>query len=461
MSELDARSLPADLVLRARQVVTPEGIRPAAVHVHEGTIIAVTELDAGHRPSAADAGRSVDLDDGLVLLPGLVDSHVHVNEPGRTRWEGFVTATRAAAAGGITTIVDMPLNCIPPTVDVAALQAKRDAAEGKLHVDVAVWGGAVPGNANELAALHDAGVRGFKAFLCDSGVPEYGCVHPTDVSPLLQRIADLGSTLIVHAEDPDVCADAAASLDLRNPRSYRTWLDSRPPEAEVAAVRALVAAVRETGGRVHVLHLSAADAGEVIADARAEGLPITVETCPHYLTLHAEDIPDGATAFKCAPPIRDRANADRLWDLLADGVIDAIVSDHSPCPPEDKAPDTGDFMAAWGGIASLEIGLPLVWTAARERGHDITDVVRWMGEGPARIAGLTDRGRIAPGARADLVAVDPGAEWTIAGAALEHRHPVTPYQDRTVVGAVDTTWLAGTPIVENGRPVGPPRGRMR
>ena len=454
MSELDARSLPADLVLRARQVVTPEGIRPAAVHARDGMIVAVTD----GVPRGTDV---VDLDDRLVLLPGLVDSHVHVNEPGRTSWEGFFTATRAAAAGGITTIVDMPLNCIPPTVDVAALQAKRDAAEGKLHVDVAVWGGAVPGNAAELAALHDAGVRGFKAFLCDSGVPEYGCVHPTDVGPLLQRIADLGSTLIVHAEDPDVCADAAASLDLRNPRSYRTWLDSRPPEAEVAAVRALVAAVRETGGRVHVLHLSAADAGEVIADARAEGLPITVETCPHYLTLHAEDIPDGATQYKCAPPIRDRANADRLWDLLADGVIDAIVGDHSPCPPEDKAPDTGDFMAAWGGIASLQIGLPLVWTAARERGHDIADVVRWMGEGPARIAGLTDRGRIAPGARADLVVVDPDAEWTIAGAALEHRHPVTPYEDRTVVGAVDTTWLAGTPIVENGRPVGPPRGRMR
>ena len=447
------------LVIDAARVVTPDGTIPAAVHVDDGRIVEVApRLDV---PPADATNGIVRLDDSLVLLPGLVDSHVHVNEPGRTRWEGYATATRAAAAGGVTTIVDMPLNCIPPTIDVAALQAKQDAAEGQLHVDVAVWGGAVPGNTDQLAALHDAGVRGFKAFLCDSGVPEYGCVHPSDVAPLLRRIADLGSTLIVHAEDPDVCADAAASRGRRNPRSHRTWLDSRPPQAEVAAVRALVDAARETGGRVHVLHLSAADAGEVIADARAEGLPITVETCPHYLTLHAEDIPDGATQYKCAPPIRDRANADRLWDLLADGVIDAVVSDHSPCPPEDKAPDTGDFVAAWGGIASLQIGLPLVWTAARERGHDLTDVVRWMGEAPARIAGLADRGRIAPGARADLVTVDPDAEWTVDGATLEHRHPVTPYRGRTVLGAVDTTWLAGTPIVRNGHPVGPPRGRMR
>ena len=454
----------SDLVLRARQVVTPEGIRPAAVHVGDGRILAITGLDAMSDTSphpGQDLPEVVELDDHLVLLPGLVDSHVHVNEPGRTRWEGFFTATRAAAAGGITTIVDMPLNCIPPTTDVAALRAKRDAAEGQLHVDVAVWGGAVPGNDDELPALHAAGVRGFKAFLCDSGVPEYGCVHPTDVAPLVQRIADLGSTLIVHAEDPDICADAAATLDLRNPRSHDSWLDSRPPEAEVAAVRALVAAARETGGRVHVLHLSAADAGEVIADARAEGLAITVETCPHYLTIHAEDIPDGATEFKCAPPIRGRANADRLWDLLADGIIDAVVSDHSPCPPEDKAPDTGDFMAAWGGIASLQIGLPLVWTAARDRGHDLTDVVRWMAAAPARIAGLQDRGLIAAGARADLVAFDPDAKWTVEGTALEHRHPVTPHQGRVVAGAVDTTWLAGTPIFRDGTHLGPPRGRMR
>ncbi len=440
---------PAPRTLSARQVVTPEGVRPATVTVEDGRITGVGPLDGD--PT---------IPDGLVLLPGLVDSHVHVNEPGRTHWEGFTTATRAAAAGGITTIVDMPLNCLPPTTDVAALQAKVAAAREQAHVDVAFWGGAVPGNEDHLEALLDAGVRGFKTFLCDSGIPEYGCVHPTDLTPLLRRIAALDTTLIVHAEDPDVCEEAAASLDLRNPRSHATWQDSRPPQAEVAAVRALVAGVRETGARVHVLHLSAAEAGAVLADARAEGLPITVETCPHYLTLHAEDVPAVATAFKCAPPIRGRANADALWDLLGDGHVDAVVSDHSPCPPEDKAPGTGDFMAAWGGIASIQLGLSLVWTAARERGHDLTDVVRWMASGPAAIAGLGDRGRIAVGAAADLVVLDPDATWVVDGVQLEHRHPVTPHHGRTVAGLVRATHLAGRLVAVDGRPVGAPSGRL-
>lgn len=440
---------PAPRTFSARQVVTPEGIGPATVTVDDGVITAVGPLEG--EPT---------IPDGLVLLPGLVDSHVHVNEPGRTHWEGFATATRAAAACGITTIVDMPLNCLPPTIDVAALDAKREVAGPKAHVDVAFWGGAVPGNDEDLPALHAAGVRGFKTFLCDSGVPEYGCVHPTDLTPLLRRIAALDTTLIVHAEDPDVCEAAAATLDLRNPRSYATWLDSRPPEAEVAAVRALVTGVAETGARVHVLHLSAAAAGEVVADARADGLPITVETCPHYLTIHAEDVPEGGTAFKCAPPIRDRANADALWDLLADGHIDAIVSDHSPCPPEDKAPDTGDVMAAWGGIASIQLGLSAVWTEARRRGHDLTALARWMGAAPARIAGLADKGTIAPGMAADLVVLDPEASWTVDGARLEHRHPVTPYHGRTVTGLVRATHLAGRLVAVDGMPVGAPSGRL-
>lgn len=444
-----------DLLLSSRRVVTPDGLRPATVVVDGGLVVEVLD-DGAPLPHA----RLLEELDDLVVMPGLVDSHVHVNEPGRTHWEGFDTATRAAAAGGVTTIVDLPLNCLPPTTDVRALEAKRAVAADKTFVDVAFWGGAVPGNADDLQALHQAGVRGFKAFLCDSGVPEYGHVQPCDIRDVLARIAALDSLLIVHAEDPEVCDAAAAQVADRAPRRYSTWLDSRPAQAEVAAVQALVQACRDTGGRVHVLHLSAAEAGEVVADAKAEGLPITAETCPHYLTLHAEDIPEGATDHKCAPPIRGRANADRLWEFLADGTIDAVVSDHSPCPPQDKAPESGDFMAAWGGIASLQLGLPLVWTEARRRGHDLAQVAAWMSTAPAALAGLTGKGAIAPGYQADLAILDPDATWQIDATALHHRHPVTPYDGRHVTGKVLSTYRAGTAIMQEGRGLGPPTGRL-
>ncbi|MEE8600708.1 allantoinase AllB [Euzebya tangerina] len=451
---------PSEWALTSTRVLLDGALGPATIVVRDGVI---ARIDRNGNGTVDTDGVSkvagVDVAD-RVVLPGLVDSHVHVNEPGRTHWEGFETATRAAAAGGVTTMVDMPLNCLPPTTDVPALQAKRQVAGPKAHVDVAFWGGAVPGNDDQLAALLDAGVRGFKTFLCDSGVPEYGCVHPSDVTPLLRRVAELDTTLIVHAEDPDVCDAAATAQQGADHRRYTTWLDSRPPQAEMAAVTALVEACRTTGARVHVLHLSAADAGEVLADAKAEGLPITVETCPHYLTLNAEDVPDGATQFKCAPPIRDAANADRLWSLLGDGVIDAVVSDHSPCPPGDKQPETGDFVAAWGGIASLQLGLPLIWTAARDRGHAITEVCGWMSAGPARIAGLATKGSIDVGSDADLVVFDPDGRWMVDGAALEHRHPVTPHHGREVVGRVDSVFLAGRQIVAGGRPVGAPAGRL-
>ncbi len=445
-----------DLTLTSSRLVTPGGVVVGTVVVDAGRIIDVAALGDPLPP----ARESVDVGD-LTVLPGLVDSHVHVNEPGRTEWEGFATATRAAAVGGVTTIVDMPLNCLPPTTDRRALAAKRLVARDQAFVDVAFWGGAVPENADALEGLHQDGVRGVKAFLCDSGVPEFGCVHPSEVTVLMQRVAALGSRLIVHAEDPDVCEGAAAAQAGADPRRHATWLASRPAEAEVAAVTALVEGCRATGARVHVLHLSAADAGEVVAAAKAEGLPISAETCPHYLTLHAEDVPDGATDHKCAPPIRDAANADRLWDLLADGVIDAVVSDHSPCPPEDKALDTGDFLAAWGGIASLQLGLPLLHTAAIRRGHDLTDLVRWMGTGPAGIAGFDDVGILAPGAAGHLVVFDPLAHWRVRGEALQHRHPTTPYEGRDVVGRVVTTYLAGVAVVVDGRPVGEPRGVLR
>ncbi|RSM60309.1 allantoinase AllB [Actinoplanes sp. ATCC 53533] len=420
-----------DLVLRSRRAIVAGGERPAAVSVAAGRIVAVDDY-------AADlaAAEEVDLGD-VALLPGLVDTHVHVNEPGRTEWEGFATATRAAAAGGVTAIVDMPLNSLPPTVDAAALAVKQDAARGQIHVDVGFWGGAIPGNAGALPALHAAGVYGFKAFLADSGVPEFPPLSPGQLGDALRAV---DAQFVVHAEDPDHLHAAASSP------AYADFLASRPPDAEHAAVATAIAAARATGGRVHILHLSAASALPLIAEAKAEGLRVTAETCPHYLTLDAAEIPSGATEFKCCPPIRDAANADRLWAALADGLITCVVSDHSPCTPELKRRDTGDFAAAWGGIASVQLGLPVIWTAARPRGHTLSDVVSWMARRPADLVGLHRKGRIAVGADADLVAFDPEADFTVDPVRLHHRNPVTPYAGKVLTGVVRTTWLRGRTV---------------
>jgi allantoinase len=417
-------------VLRSRRVVLPDGERPAAVVIRDGRIAAIEAYDA------------LPGEDVPALLPGLVDTHVHVNEPGRTEWEGFASATRAAAAGGVTTIVDMPLNSIPPTVTVAALDAKRSAARGQCHVDVGFWGGAVPGNAGELAGLHEAGVFGFKAFLVDSGVPEF---PPLDGAGLAGAMRAVDALFAVHAEDPAALRPAPAS------RRYADFVASRPPAAEHAGIGTALAAAQ--GSRVHVLHLSAAAALPLIAAARRDGARVSAETCPHYLSLAAEDVPDGATEFKCCPPIRDAANREALWAALADGTLDCVVSDHSPCPPELKA---GDFAAAWGGIASIQLGLSIVWTGAVERGHSLSDVVGWLATGPADLVGLAHKGRIAVGADADLVAFAPDDEFTVDAAALYHRHPVTPYAGRPLRGAVRAVWLRG----ERVDPAGPARGRL-
>jgi allantoinase len=418
-----------DVVLRSRRTVTPEGERPAAVAVAGGRIVAVETYDA-----ELAGGTDTDLGD-VALLPGLVDTHVHVNEPGRTEWEGFATATRAAAAGGVTTIVDMPLNSLPPTVHIDALAIKRKAAAGQCHVDVGFWGGAIPGNATDLPDLHDAGVFGFKAFLADSGVPEF---PPLDAAGLAAALAAVDALFVVHAEHPGQLRAAAAS-----PR-YADFLASRPPAAEHAG-----------HARVHILHLSAASALPLIAQAQADGVRVTAETCPHYLTLDAGDIADGATEFKCCPPIRDRANADALWAALADGLITCVVSDHSPCTPDLKRRDTGDFAAAWGGIASVQLGLPVVWTAASARGFGLADVVTWMAKRPADLVGLAGKGRIAAGADADLVAFDPAATFVVDPFALHHRNPVTPYAGRQLTGVVRRTWLRGEPVTGEA-----PRGRL-
>ncbi len=433
----------ADLVVRGARVVTPDGTRPAAVHVRDGVVAQVTAPGEVGRPA-----RLVEAGD-LAVLPGLVDTHVHVNDPGRAHWEGFATATRAAAAGGVTALLDMPLNSIPPTTSVAALEQKRNAARGRCWVDVGFWGGAVPGNVSELAALWAAGVFGFKSFLVPSGVDEFPAVDAATLDAVLAEVAALDALAVVHAEAPAVIAAAEGVLPAPGHparRRHATWLASRPAQAEREAVELLAAACRASGARVHVLHLSAASALPIVRAARAEGLPLSAETCPHYLALAAEDVPDGLTAAKCAPPIREAGNRDALWRGLAAGDIGLVVSDHSPSPPDLKHLDTGDFAAAWGGIASLQLGLAVVWTAAAARGHTLDDVARWMSAGPAALAGLAGKGAIAPGRDADLVLFDPDARWTVDASALEHRHPVTPYAGATLTGRVVATYLRGQQI---------------
>ncbi len=445
---------PLDVLLRARRAVVEgtEG-RPVldgvVVGVRDGRVVLLEGYDAEDLPEALER---VELAEDEVLLPGLVDSHVHVNEPGRTHWEGFRSATRAAAAGGTTTIVDMPLNSVPPTTTVAALRLKQDAARSQAYVDVAFWGGAVPENLDDLAGLHEAGVLGVKAFLVDSGVPEFGHLDEAALPAVVRRVADLGALLVVHAEDPDVLAAAPAA----HGPVYAGFLASRPDEAEVRAVERLLLLAHAAGARVHVLHLSSAQAVPLLAQARAAGTRVTVETCPHYLVLDAAGVPDGATTFKCCPPVRDAANADALWDALADGVVDCVVSDHSPSPADLKDLLTGDFGTAWGGISSLQLRLPLVWSGARARGHDLADVVAWTAAGPADVAGLPRKGRIAVGADADLVVLAPDEELVVDPAALEHRHPITPYAGARLTGVVRRTWLAGRPVELSDEP----RGRL-
>ena len=433
-----------DLVVRARRAVVDGVLRPCSVGVLAGQIVTVDAYDA-----ELDAAEVTDLAADEVLLPGLVDTHVHVNEPGRTEWEGFATATAAAAAGGVTTIVDMPLNSIPPTCDVSALAVKRKSAEGRCEVDVGFWGGAIPGNAADLRPLHEAGVFGFKCFLLPSGVDEFPPLDEAGLELAMREIAAFGGLLIVHAEDADEIAEVPPGP------GYAAFLRSRPPAAEQRAIRTLLAAAARTGARVHVLHLSSAAALPAISAARDRGVQLSVETCPHYLSFVAEEIPDGATRFKCCPPIRDAANRDALWQGLRNGQIDCVVSDHSPCTAELK---TGDFAGAWGGIASLQLGLSAVWTAARPRGVPLAEVVEWMSARPAALCGLARKGALAVGRDADMCAFAPEASFVVDAAALRHRNPVSAYHGKRLTGVVRRTWLRGKLV--NGEPEGRLLGRV-
>jgi allantoinase len=529
---------PPDLVIRGKRVVLPDSIVPASIHISDGVIGAIAAYE--NIPHDCEL---IEADDGSVVMPGLVDTHVHINEPGRSEWEGFLTATRAAAAGGVTTVIDMPLNSIPPTTTLAGLKEKLDTARGQCYVDVGFWGGVVPGNSGELSSLLNEGVVGFKCFLIHSGVDEFPNVTEDDLREALPHLVSLGALLIVHAELPGpisrtgipacpdakekqssadytagqgneswtdrnvyptsrtgipACPDAkekqssadytdyaeeagnesisrtgspacpgakekqsAASTTARGnesgtdrnvcPTKYRTFLASRPRAAEDEAVALMIKLSGEFGARVHIVHHSSADSLPLLREARAAGLRITAETCPHYLTFAAEEIPDGATEFKCCPPIRERENREALWGALSDGTIDMIVSDHSPCPPEMKLPGSGDFLCAWGGISSLQLRLPVTWTEASRRGHSLEDISRWLCRAPATLAGLDRRkGSITVGGDADLVIWNPAKEFAVSGEALHHRHKLTPYQGRMLKGVVEKTFLRGRKIYDGG-----------
>ncbi len=504
----------SEFFLRSRRVVTPSGLRAAAIHIKDGVIVEVIYNEqALTQYPLEDFGE-------LVVMPGLVDIHVHLNEPGRTEWEGFETGAQAAAAGGVTTLVDMPLNSTPVTTTTAALQEKRKAASKKLWVDCGLHAGLVPGNHHELEALIKAGVLGVKTFLVHSGIDDFPNATEADLRAAMPIIAKHGLPLLVHAEIETVPAtawplhqtslqshntkesenlgqaevgtfeavkpapatawplhqisrqshgtkefeslsQAVVGTYIANPRSYQTYLASRPPAWELEAIALMIKLCEEYHCRVHIVHLSSAAAIPMLRQARARGLPLTVETCPHYLFFTAEEIPDGDTRFKCAPPIRERDNRELLWAALQGGAIDFIASDHSPCPPKMKRLDEGDFMAAWGGIASLQFTLPVIWTAARQRGFSLFDLSEWLCRRPAEVVGLRGRkGAIAPGYDADFVVWNPEASFTLNASMIHHRHKVTPYEGREFYGVVEKTFLRGEKVYEQGNFKAEPAGKI-
>lgn len=445
------------MMLRAftsNRVVLPTATDAFAVLVDADKIV-----DVIPRTKIPPSTETFDFGD-LAILPGLVDSHVHINEPGRTEWEGFRTATRAAAAGGYTLLVDMPLNCVPSTTSVHALQAKRTAAAGQCFVDWAAWGAVVPDNHGQLVELAAEGVPGFKCFLIHPGTEDFAMVTETQLRAALPRLKEANLPLLVHAELPGPIDSATEALRGADWRSYATYLQSRPDSAELAAIDLLIKLSQESGCRIHIVHLATASALEKLRDAKRQGLPITVETCPHYLHFSSEEIPNGSTVHKCAPPVRNRENREGLWQGLRDGTLDLVATDHSPCPPAMKQLEHGDFRIAWGGISSLSLALPVMWTEAQRRGFTIANIAQWMAAGPSKLAGLAHKkGRLAPGFDADFVIFDLDAEWTVTPADLHFRHPISPYLGERIVGKVINTYLRGDCIYEQGNFLGSPRGR--
>ena len=436
--------------VRSQRVITAAGDapHPATLVIHDGKIASI-EIHGECAALRHFAPQEIYDAGNLVIMPGIVEAHAHINEPGRTEWEGFETATSAAAAGGITTVIDMPLNSIPPTTTLAGLQAKMDAAHGRCQIDYGLWGGVIPGNTNEYEAMVAAGVMGFKAFTCPSGVDEFPMATRADLERAMPILTSLDVPLLVHAELEGACA----SPQLGTTRHYRDYLASRPQSWEVEAIRMVIELAKKHGTRVHIVHLSAADALDDIARAKDAGIKLTVETCPHYLTLSSEEIADGATWFKCAPPIREAANQRKLWTALKSGLIDCVVSDHSPCTPQLKLIEDGDFGHAWGGIAGLQFSLSTVWTEARRAGHQITDLVGWMSAQTARLAGLHRRkGALTPGHDADFVVWDPEGQFTLTREIIRHRHKITPYEGKTLTGIVEATYVRGQLVYQRKGP---------
>ena len=438
-----------DLVIRSAHVISDIGDRPAAVCVSDGRIVKIAGFDEV-------VSTKKDITISGALIPGLVDTHVHINEPGRTQWEGFESATKAAAAGGVTTVIDMPLNSIPPTTNVEALAIKKEAAKGKCSVDVGFWGGSIPGNVSDLKALHDAGVFGFKCFLLHSGVDEFPGSDLPDLTAALTELAAFDALMVVHAED-----SIAIQKSIKpSSRSYSEFLASRPKGAENVAIAQLIEQARTIKGRVHVLHLSSGDSLALIRSAKADGVRISAETCPHYLALTAEEIADGATQYKCCPPIREKINQDELWQGLKSGVIDLIVSDHSPCTEDLKIFDIGDFQQAWGGISSLQLGISIIWTQAREQDVSLWQVMKWMSQKPAELAGLERKGAIKVGMDADFAEFDTEAQFTVEPTALFHKNQITPYQGKTLQGKIKQTWLRGELIFKDASMINSPHGEF-
>lgn len=429
-----------ELAIFSKRVITPEGVNPAFVLIKDGKISDITDESPSNDVPVTDVG-------DLVLMPGIVDPHVHINEPGRTDWEGFDTATRSAMAGGITSLVDMPLNSSPVTTTVKAFNEKLNATNGQLHVNCGFWGGVIPGNEKDIAPLIEKGVLGFKAFLTHSGIDEFPNATEEDLRKVMPVIAKSGVPILVHCELSN--DNRPLSIDHR---SYPNYLASRPKKWEDDAIALMIRLCEEFNCKTHIVHLSSADSIEQIRNAKQKGLPLTAETGQHYLFFTAEQIADGATAWKCAPPIREKENNEQLWKALKEGIIDFVATDHSPAPPELKELVSGDFMKAWGGISSIQFALPVLWTAAQLHGGTISDIAKWLCERPALLPRLQSKGKIAKGYDADLVVWNPEKSFTVTEETIHHKHKITPYLNEELYGVVEQTWIGGEKVFDQARP---------